>query len=77
MYNRLIPITVETEEEIDGKSSFHMIFKGSPVTEEEYKSNVGNLPIQDRILTWCDLFYMACVDVTRDKHLIASRYPIR
>lgn len=77
VYNRLIPITVETEEEIDGKSSFHMIFKGSPVTEEEYKSNVGNLPIQERILTWCDLFYMACVDVTRDKHLIASRYPIR
>lgn len=34
----------------------------------------GDLP--DRYLTWTDIFYMAAVDVTSDKHIYITRYPM-
>jgi len=30
----------------------------------------------ERPLTWCDLFYMAAEDVTSDKHVVITRYPM-
>lgn len=29
-----------------------------------------------RFMTWTDLFYIAAVDVTKDKHVVITRYPI-
>lgn len=34
------------------------------------------MPIQERYMTWCDLFYMGAVEVTRDKMVLITRYPI-
>lgn len=30
----------------------------------------------DRVITWCDIFYMAAVEATRDKCVLITRYPI-
>lgn len=30
----------------------------------------------DRVITWCDIFYMAAVEATRDKCILVTRYPI-
>lgn len=33
-------------------------------------------PLYNRHMTWTDLFYIACVDVLKDKHCMVTRYPI-
>lgn len=70
--NRLIPINVEFT---DGTKS-DLMFRGYQCTEEEFKSNVGLSTIMDRPFTWCDIFFIAAVEVTRDKHITFTRYPI-
>lgn len=30
----------------------------------------------DRKMTWCDLLFMACSSVTKDKHVLITRYPM-
>lgn len=71
--NRFIPISVPNTENI----KINMGFKGYNMTAEEYaKQDPGNMPIIDRELTWCDVFYMAAVEATRDKTILITRYPI-
>lgn len=71
--NRFIPITVKTEE----GSTFKMRFKGYNLSPEEYaKGTTGQMPLLERDLTWCDIFYRAAVDVVKDKHILITRYPI-
>jgi len=73
--NRLIAVEFEDTE---GKKN-NIRFKGFNMSRKEYEENreAGtNLPILDRFLTWCDIFYMAATDVTKDKHVIVVRYPI-
>ena len=33
-------------------------------------------PLYNRHMTWTDLFYIACVDILKDKHCMVTRYPI-
>ena len=58
----------------------HLVFSGYSMTEEDYtkamKDKVGNLPIIERAMTWCDLIYIAAVEVTRDKCVLITRYPM-
>ena len=71
--NRFIPITVPT---IEGKV-IKLRFKGYNMSEEEFaKSDIEKLPIMERDLTWCDIFYQAAVEATSDKHILITRYPI-
>ena len=44
----------------------------SPIADEEYMK----FSIQERPLTWCDLFYRAAMDVTKDRTVLVSRFPI-
>ena len=54
-----------------------MKFKGYQVTAEEYANgDISTFPVQERFLTWCDLFYLALCDVTQDKMVLITRYPI-
>ena len=47
------------------------------MNEEDYaKSDIAKLPIMERDLTWCDIFYQAAVEATSDKHILITRYPI-
>ena len=71
--NRLIPIDVETEEGI----KVRLIFKGYEMSAEEFANgDLGKMPIMERDLTWCDIFYQAAVECTKDKHILITRYPI-
>lgn len=71
--NRFIPIEVPTIEGITAK----LLFKGYNVSEEEFiKTDIGKMPIMERHLTWCDILYQAAVEVTKDKHILITRYPI-
>lgn len=71
--NRFIPIEVECT---DG-SKVHLSFKGFNTTYEEYQKDAGNMPIVDRDFTWCDLFFICASEVTSDKHVTVTRYPIK
>lgn len=72
-YNRLFPFTLEDE---NGKV-WYANFKGFHTTLEDYEKGINMQEMQERYLTWCDLFYMAAVDVSADKHAIIVRYPIK
>ena len=52
-----------------------MIFKGrntTPLEAQEDKSN----PLKQRRLTWCDIFYQAAVEATKNKNVLITRFPI-
>ena len=71
--NRFIPIEVPT---VEGKT-VRLTFKGRNMTDEEFASgSVDKFPIMERDLTWCDLFYIAACECTKDKHIMITRYPI-
>ena len=56
-----------------------MSFNGyTGMTMEEYleKKDTTECPLLQRPLTWCDLFYMAAVEVTEDKAVLITRYPM-
>lgn len=72
--NRFIPIEIPVE---GTNQVYYMKFKGrgvslSNATNGEEKEN----PLINRRLTWCDVFYIAAVEATRDKHVLISRFPI-
>lgn len=77
--NRFRPIEMPTE---DPKHPVVYInFKGRHATEEEVtndleKDDENRLPIAERLMTWCDLLYMAAIEVTADKTVLITRYPI-
>ena len=72
--NRFIPIEVPVDYT---KEPVYMKFKGRKVTKEEIASgNFDNAEVIDRKMTWCDLFFIACTSVTKDKHVLLTRYPI-
>lgn len=51
----------------------YMTFHGS-------RFNLGSKdelsPLMTRKLTWTDIFFMACDDVIKDKHVLCTRYPL-
>ena len=66
--NRFIPIMIEVEEL---KDPVAMRFMGNAT-----QGNIGSEQIKSRILTWCDVLYMAAVEATKDKYILMTRYPI-
>lgn len=52
-------------------------YKNTTMAKQAYltKSSEGKILI-DRKLTWTDLFYMAAHDVSSDKHVVITRYPM-
>lgn len=77
--NRLIPIEIPTEEKTT--SPVYMKFIGRSVSAKDYKkaldtNTVERLPVIDRYLTWCDIFFMAANEFIDDKTVLITRYPI-
>ena len=70
--NRFIPIKVPT---LDKKLNVYMHFKGTVTSSQDAKDNEQG-EIINRRLTWCDLLFMAASEVTADKHILITRYPI-
>ena len=86
MRNRFIPIEAPIDtSKLRGKNKdrrFYLTYKGYQVSDEEVAEKmikgdtVGQLPIQQRPLTWCDLIYRAAMDITKDKVTLITRFPI-
>lgn len=72
--NRFIPVAIETEE---GPMAT-MRIKGYRVDKKDYAKGINTTgkPF-NRNLTWCDVFYIAAVEATKDKHVLITRYPIK
>ena len=66
---RFEPIEVPTT----SNRKVYMVFHGNRFSFAD-KSEQAN--IVHRYMTWTDLLYMACEDVTKDKHCIITRYPV-
>jgi hypothetical protein len=73
--NRFRPIILPLEDE---KKKVSLRFKGRGITDKQYQdgNDILKFPIMDRDLTWCDLIYIAAVEVTKDKTVLITRYPI-
>lgn len=72
--NRFIPIEIPNEEGIKGK---YMYFKGNLATIDQATHNPEPKPeLYTRRLTWCDLFFMAAVEMSQDKVALITRYPM-
>lgn len=60
--------------------NFYMYFSGYKLNNsEEYKETKQEYSEElkvNRRITWCDLFYMAACDVTEDKMVLITRFPI-
>lgn len=69
--NRFIPIQVPLE---DSDKVVYMKFKGRKTLNKDIGNNPE--PIYNRRLTWCDVFYMAAVESTKNSHILITRYPI-
>jgi hypothetical protein len=66
-------------EDSNGKTIMKFIkFKGRYTnTEQKISDEVpGKSALIDRYMTWCDIFYIAACEVTRDKTVLITRYPI-
>ena len=70
--NRFIPVRIPT---VDKKLNVYMHFKGKITSSQDAKNNEQG-EIINRRLTWCDLLFMAASEVTADKHILITRYPI-
>ena len=68
--NRFIPVKVPT---LDKKLNVYMHFKGRASTSPD---DTEQGEVINRRLTWCDLLFMAASEVTADKHILITRYPI-
>ena len=69
--NRLAPVEITTE---SGRR-FYLRFKGRSV-DAGNQFNTPDTTMDRRRITWCDVFYMAAVEATRDKCVLITRYPI-
>ena len=74
--NRFVPIEIPVE---GTNQKYYMKFKGRGVSLSDIK-NKENIedsnPLINRRLTWCDVFYIAAVEATRDKHVLITRFPV-
>jgi hypothetical protein len=80
--NRLAPFTVK----VNGKDRMAK-FKGRFTNEEDVKYGIDtgvnidpNSSITtgelDRVITWCDIFFICTTEATKDKCVLITRYPI-
>lgn len=67
--NRFVPIEIPLEGTTE---KYYMRFKG------KYTEGLSKNPesIYHRRLTWCDVFYIAAVEATKDKQVLITRFPI-
>lgn len=68
--NRFIPIEIPL---VETKEKYYMQFKGSYNAPGEQNNPES---IYHRRLTWCDVFFIACNEAIKDKHVLVTRFPI-
>jgi len=73
--NRFIPIEVE----LTTGEMRYMYFKGNNAPHTDTKDEMDKEDVSSiyhRRLCWCDIFYMAAVEMSKDKHVLLTRYPM-
>lgn len=76
--NRFRPIEVIDKK---AKKTYQVRLLAYNITKEEYnkiqnKEEIKEYPILNRPMTWCDLIYIAACEVTKDKVVLITRYPM-
>lgn len=66
-----IELPIDPKEGFEGKVYLRISGRFMDPNKTETQS-----PLMNRAATWCDLFFMAAVDVTSDKHILITRYPL-
>ena len=66
---RLTPVKIP----LTNRKTAYATFKGTNTTNN---INHGTNALSSRKLTWCDVFYMAAVEATRDKCVLITRFPM-
>lgn len=74
--NRFIPVEIPIKhpEDVENKK-IYMAFRGKMAGEDVLNPDTES-NIFVRRATWCDLLYQAAVDVTENKHVVITRYPV-
>ena len=82
MSNRFVPIEAPIINPTRG-TNYYLQFKGYNVPNEEIAKKLINdemskesFHLNSRPLTWCDLIYMAAMEITRDKMTLITRFPM-
>ena len=80
--NRFVPVEVPIE---GSKQKYYMQFKSigvdpEMITRDEkgeiYINTENPESILNRRMTWCDIFYIAAVEATKNKHVLITRFPV-
>lgn len=73
--NRFVPIELPIDRSIPKykNAKVYMFFKGRG---QNSNNLTKDFEIVHRRLTWCDILYQAACEVTKDKHILITRYPI-
>ena len=79
--NRFVPVEIPVE---GIREKYYMRFIGTGVSPEsvvrtpegEYVNTENPESIVNRKMTWCDIFYQAAVEATKDKHVLITRFPV-
>lgn len=76
--DRFRPISFPIDKKLNPSGIASMAIKGNIYTSAEAYRNKETVEsyMMQRPMTWCDLIYMAAVEVTRDKMVLITRYPI-
>ena len=71
-------IKIPVDKSISKSGNVGMELKGSVYTSAEsyHNKETNESKMLNRLMTWCDLIYMAAVEVTADKMVLITRYPI-
>lgn len=69
--NRFVPIEIPVE---GTEQKYYMQFKGRLVDPKDATKNPE--AIYHRRLTWCDVFFIAATEATKDKQILVTRFPI-
>ena len=81
--NRFVPVEIPVE---GTNQKYYMYFKGIGVSPDmitrspngETLVNTENPEsILNRRMTWCDIFYQAAVEATKNKHVLITRFPVK
>ena len=80
--NRFVPIEIPVE---NSNQTYYMQFKGIGVDPEtitydekgeRYINTENPESIVNRRMTWCDIFYIAAIEATKNKHVLITRFPV-
>jgi len=82
MSNRFVPVEAPIKNAPRGMKAY-LQFKGYNVPDEEVANAISSgtlskegYTLTSRPLTWCDLIYMAAMEVTKDKMTLVTRFPV-